>query len=186
MGLLYYILLGVGLSIDSFTASVSSGICIANIKIKDIFKIAICMSFFQALMPFIGWVLGVKFQSYIETFDHWIAFLLLGFLGLSMIHSAITSSEDEKIGATLSIKLLIGMGIATSIDAMAVGVSFGILDLSILIPLFIIGIVTFIFSFLGAWFGKKIGNKYNLGLEMFAGVVLLALGTKILIEHTCL
>lgn len=186
MGILYYILLGMGLSIDSFTASVSSGVCISKIKLKDIFRIALFMSFFQALMPFIGWILGIRFQSYIESYDHWIAFLLLGILGVNMIYSSITSEEDEKIALALSMKILIGMGIATSIDAMAVGVSFGVLDLSIMLPIFIIGAITFIFSFFGAWFGNKLGNKYNSGLELFAGIVLFGLGTKILIEHTCM
>lgn len=185
MGLFYYILLGIGLSIDSFTASVTSGVCISQIKVKNIIKIALFMSFFQALMPLIGWLLGSRFQIYIESFDHWIAFLLLGFLGVNMVISSLKSDEENQESKALSNRLLLGMAIATSIDAMAVGVSFGVLNLTIIIPVLIIGGITFIFSFFGAWCGNKLGDKYNSGLELFAGILLFGLGTKILIEHTC-
>lgn len=185
MSILYYIVLGIGLSVDSFTASVSSGVCISDLKIKHIVKIALLMSFFQALMPIIGWGLGVKFQHYIESFDHWIAFALLGIIGINMIISSFNNDDNSKDYGPSNTKLLAGMAIATSIDAMAVGVSFGLLNISIIVPVILIGVITFIFSFCGAWFGNKLGNKYNSGLEFMAGVVLFGLGTKILIEHTC-
>ncbi len=186
MGILYYLVLGVGLSIDSFTASVSSGVCASELRLKDIVKIALFMSFFQALMPVLGWIAGIKFQHYIESFDHWIAFVLLGFIGVNMIISSFRSEDDSKDYSPSNTKLLAGMAIATSIDAMAVGVSFGLLNISIIVPVLSIGLITFLFSFSGAWFGKKLGNKYNSGLSFFAGLVLFGLGVKILIEHTCL
>lgn len=186
MSILYYIILGIGLSVDSFTASVSSGVCVADLRFKHIIKIALFMSFFQAIMPLIGWGLGVRFQFYIESFDHWIAFILLGFIGVNMIFSSFSSDKDCKKYSPSNSRLLAGMAIATSIDAMAVGVSFGILNISIVLPVLLIGVITFIISFSGAWFGNKLGSRYNSRLELFAGIVLLGLGLKILIEHTCL
>lgn len=176
------ILIAVGLSMDSFAVSLSDGLCVKNLNVKKILTIALSLSIFQALMPLLGYLAGVGIESYIKEFDHWIAFLLLGFIGLKMIYEAFM---NKKNGAATELKLitLIGQSFATSIDALAVGISFALLDISILKPVVIIGFTTLIFSLLGLQLGKYFGKRIGKPVEIFGGLVLLGIGIKILIEH---
>ena len=142
------------------------------------------MAFFQALTPLIGWIAGSSFQHYIESFDHWVAFLLLLAIGGKMIYEGVKHKDKEKKSFSPTTNLmLIGMAIATSIDALIVGIGFGLLEVSIIIPILIIGGLTFLFSASGVMLGNKIGIRYNSGLEIFGGIILAGLGIKILVDH---
>jgi len=166
---------------DSFAVSISNGLTIKNLDKKKILIIASSLAFFQAIMPFIGWFAGIKVEKYIKEFDHWIAFSLLLFIGVKMIIEAFSEDEDKK--SELNFIRLIGQSIATSIDALAVGISFAILKMEILMSVIIIGVVTFIFSILGLQLGNFFGKKFGKYVEIFGGVVLIGIGVKILLEH---
>ena len=155
-----------------------------KVKIRNALKVASFMAFFQALTPLIGWLAGSSFQHYIESFDHWVAFLLLLAIGGKMIYEGVKHKDKEKKSFSPTTNLmLIGMAIATSIDALIVGIGFGLLEVSIIIPVLIIGGLTFLFSALGVLLGNKIGIRYNSGLEIFGGIILAGLGIKILVDH---
>ena len=182
MDILSIIMIAIGLSMDSFAVSISNGLTIRNLNKKKAVLIAISLAVFQALMPFIGWFAGLRIEKYIEAFDHWIAFGLLLFIGAKMIFEALINDEESK-GKELRFITLIGQSIATSIDALAVGISFAILKMEIITPVIIIGIVTFIFSILGLQLGKYFGKKLGKYVEIFGGLVLIGIGVKILLEH---
>ena len=175
------IFIAIGLSMDSFAVSISNGLTIKNLDKKKILIIASSLAFFQAIMPFIGWFAGIKVEKYIKEFDHWIAFSLLLFIGVKMIIEAFSEDEDKK--SELNFIRLIGQSIATSIDALAVGISFAILKMEILMPVIIIGVVTFMFSILGLQLGNYFGKKFGKYVEIFGGMVLIGIGVKILLEH---
>jgi len=178
------ILIAIGLCFDSFAVSVSSGIAIQKIKFFDATKIAFSLALFQGGMPILGWLIGEKLKDYLNIYDHWIAFILLSILGLKMIFESLKKEEEQKCFNPLNFWVLIGMSIATSIDALVVGFSIAFIDLPILISGFIIGAVTFIASMLGILFGKKTGNRFGKKMEILGGLILIGLGLKILLEHT--
>ena len=159
-------LIGVGLSMDAFAVSICKGLSMKKIKKKDVFIIALFFGGFQALMPFIGWFLGKGFESYITSIDHWIAFILLGIIGGKMLIDGIMMQ-----------------GIATSIDALAVGITFTFLNYPIVECMSIIGCTTFIISFIGVYIGKIFGSKYEHKAEIAGGIILIVIGLKILLEH---
>ncbi len=184
MNLFSLILIGVGLSIDSLAASITTGACCKQIKTKHIVKVAVFMAVFQGLMPYVGWLIGSSFKSVIEDYDHWIAFFLLFLIGFKLIYEGITASDDNCSNFNPSNNLLlIGMSIATSIDALVVGIGFGIIEINIYLAMLIIGVLTFMFSSSGVVIGRKIGNKINAGIDIFGGLVLIGLGIKILLSH---
>jgi putative Mn2+ efflux pump MntP len=176
------ILIAVGLSMDSFAVSISNGISIKDLNAKRVLTISLSLAFFQAAMPLIGWFAGIGAEKYIKEFDHWIAFLLLTFIGVKMIYEGIRNN-GEHMDSELKILTLIGQSFATSIDAFAVGVSFAFLDISIVSPVLIIGVITFVFSLIGLQLGKYFGKRIGKSAEVVGGVVLLGIGLKILIEH---
>jgi putative Mn2+ efflux pump MntP len=182
MDIFSIILIAIGLSMDSFAVAISNGLTIKNLNKKKALLIAISLAVFQALMPLIGWFAGMSIEKYIEAFDHWIAFGLLLFIGGKMIFEAFIN-KGESIGKELKFITLIGQSIATSIDALAVGISFAILKMEIIIPVIIIGVVTFIFSLLGLQLGSYLGKKLGKYVEIFGGIVLIGIGVKILLEH---
>ncbi len=182
MDILSIILIAVGLSMDSFAVSITNGLTIKNMTTKKVLLIAGSLAIFQALMPLLGWVAGVGVEKYIKEIDHWIAFILLGFIGVKMIYEGITKDESPKEHDLKPITL-IGQSIATSIDALVVGVSFAFLSLPIITPVIVIGIVTLVFSLFGLYLGKCFGKKLGSSIEIFGGIVLLGIGIKILIEH---
>ncbi|MCD7937765.1 MAG: manganese efflux pump MntP family protein [Tannerellaceae bacterium] len=180
------ILLAIGLSMDSLAVSVTGGAVIRDCTRRNIMKIALVMGGFQAGMTVIGYLIGKTFASYIEAFDHWIAFLLLLYLGGSMIYNSFATDEEDKKINPLENKTLMALGIATSIDALAIGLSFAVLQKTIVSPACIIGLVTFAFSGFGVYFGNKFGKMINIKLDLIGGIILIAIGTKILLEHTFL
>jgi putative Mn2+ efflux pump MntP len=177
------ILIAVALSMDSFAVSVTGGFILNDVKPKQAAKIAIFLAFFQGIMPFFGWLLGISVASKIQKYDHWIALLLLSFVGGRMIlESFKVSCEDYEYNPLCNNKLTY-LGIATSIDALIIGANLAFLNISILFSCVIISLITFIFSFSGVYIGSKIGAKYNLKAELIGGIILILIGIKILIEH---
>jgi putative Mn2+ efflux pump MntP len=182
MGIITILLIAIGLSMDSFAVSVSNGLTIRDLDIRKMILIAFSLAIFQALMPLFGWLAGVGVENYIKEFDHWIAFILLSFIGGKMIYEGIFKKDSLK-NSKLKIATLLGQSLATSIDAFAIGISFAFLDIEILFPVIIIGVITFIASIIGLYIGKYFGDKFGSSLEIFGGVVLVGIGLKILIEH---
>jgi len=183
MDFLYIILIAIGLSMDSFAVSITNGLTIQGLNVKRVLTISFSLAFFQAIMPLIGWFVGIGVESYIKDFDHWVAFVLLAFIGIKMIYEGFSDDEEKCSDTELKILTLLGQSVATSIDAFAVGISFAILKLEIITPVFIIGFVTFIISLFGLQLGKILGRKLGHSVEIFGGIVLLGIGIKILIEH---
>ena len=182
MDIISIILIAIGLSLDSFAVSVTNGLTIKDLNVKRILTISFSLAIFQALMPLIGWFAGIGVEKYIKEYDHWIAFLLLSFIGVKMIYEGFKKNDIEK-DTELKILTLIGQSFATSIDAFAVGISFALLNLSILISILIIGLITFIFSITGLQLGKYFGKRVGESVEILGGIVLICIGLKILIEH---
>nr|WP_320118698.1 manganese efflux pump MntP family protein [uncultured Marinifilum sp.] len=183
MELISIYLIALGLSVDSFAASVCSGLAIKNIQFYQAIKIAFFLALFQGGMPIIGWFAGWELKDLIKDFDHWIAFLLLAALGSKMIYESYNNKGSQPNFNPLKTSVLLSMSIATSIDALVVGFSMAIIAEQIWIPAIIIGLVTFIVSMTGMFLGKKIGAKLRRKSEFFGGFVLICIGLKILIEH---
>ena len=181
MGIISILLIAVGLAMDSLAVSISGGIFMKPFWLKQAMKLALTMGIFQGGMTLLGWLMGVSFSSYITAFDHWIAFILLGFLGGKMIYESF--GEEETTISSFSTKTLLTLGVATSIDALAVGVSMAFLKTSIYFPAFIIGFVTFALSLIGVISGYRFGKIKGINVELFGGIILIAIGVKILIEH---
>lgn len=186
MSLVEIILLAVGLSMDSLAVSVTSGAIIRQCTIRHVVKIASVLAFFQAMFTLAGYLLGYGFLKLIEAFDHWIAFGLLLYLGGRMIWESLSQKEEEERMNPLCLKTLCGLGIATSIDALAVGVSLALLKGSLSQIVLIVALVTFLFASFGVCFGSKVGKRINLKLDLIGGLILIGIGVKILIEHTLL
>jgi putative Mn2+ efflux pump MntP len=182
MDLFIIIIVAIGLSIDTFAVSISSGIAYQEISFFNACKIALTLAFFQTMMPFAGWGLGEQLRVYIASFDHWIAFGLLSVLGLKMMVSSLKKHEDKKFNPLHPLTLFT-ISIATSIDALAVGFTFAIVQIPILYAGFIIGSVTYIASMLGILIGKKLKSKNSALVEIIGGLILIGIGIKILIEH---
>jgi putative Mn2+ efflux pump MntP len=183
MELLTIILIAIGLSFDTFAVSVSSGLILKKIDFINATKIAVTLAVFQAAMPLIGWLAGSGIKNYAESFDHWIAFGILSVLGGKMIYESFETNPENRSFNPLDFKVMIGMAIATSIDALIVGFSFALLNYKILLSVGIIGFVTYVVAMLGMLFGKKIGERMGRRMEILGGVMLILIGLKILIEH---
>lgn len=183
MSFLEIVLLAVGLSMDSLAVSVTGGALIQNYKHYHMLKIGSVMGIFQAGMTIAGYMAGMSFKKYITVFDHWIAFLLLLYIGGKMIYESTQKQEKEDKTDPLSYKTLCSLGIATSIDALAVGISLACIESGITLEALTIGIITFLLSAFGVYFGNHFSLKINLKLDLIGGLILIAIGTKILIEH---
>ena len=177
------ILIAIGLSMDSLAVCVTSGGVMKHCSILHTIKIATVMAVFQASMTAIGYFVGLGFEKYINAFDHWIAFFLLFYLGGKMIYESRKEEKEDTPQNPLNNKTLCTLAIATSIDALAVGISLGILGSPLLLQTLTIGIVTFLFSAFGIHFGCVFGRKINLELDLIGGFILIGIGIKILIEH---
>lgn len=181
-----FLLIGIGLSMDAFAVSICKGLAMRKVNKKQALVIGLFFGGFQALMPFIGWALGIQFQSYITNIDHWIAFVLLVFIGGKMIVEAVKPEEEEAVEVMdqpLDIKEMFLLAIATSIDALAVGVTFAFLDYPIVEAISIIGVTTFVISTGGVYIGNFFGSRYKNKAELAGGLILVLLGVKILLEH---
>lgn len=185
MSLWELVLIAVGLSMDAFAVSICKGLSMTKLNYKNGAVIALFFGVFQAVMPLIGWFLGTQFSRYITAFDHWVAFVLLAFIGGKMVWEALHPSEEETgDGDKLDIKELFVLAVATSIDALAVGITFALLpDISIGWAVSLIGVITFALSFAGVIIGNKFGSKYEKKAELLGGIILVGIGAKILIEH---
>ena len=177
------LLIAVGLAMDAFAVSITSGITIDCLKIRYAFRIALFFGLFQAFMPIIGWLAGVGLKQYVEKFDHWIAFGLLVFIGGKMIYEAVWIREVEKKCDPLNVIVLLGLAVATSIDALAVGVTFAFIRVPIITPAIIIGVITFFISLCGVFIGNRMGDRLGSKMEVIGGVILIGIGVKILFQH---
>lgn len=187
MGIIELALIGAGLSMDAFAVSVCKGLGMKRLNMRQAFVIALFFGVFQAVMPVIGWVLGTGFQSYISPVDHWIAFALLAFIGGKMLFDAFHDDERDddaaSANAPLDLKELTMLAIATSIDALAVGITFAFLQVDIVPALTLIGVITFALSFAGVAIGHFFGARFEKPATIVGGVVLILIGLKILLEH---
>lgn len=182
MHIIELIMIAIGLSMDAFAVSVSNGMAIPNLRLKDALKFGFYFGFFQALMPLIGWAAGRLFSSYITAFDHWIAFILLAYIGGKIIYDALQHDCEEAKGNT-QFGVMIVLAIATSIDALAAGVTFAFLPVSIFSSILIIGLITFVICSVGALLGKCAGCALGSRAQILGGVILIIMGLKILVEH---
>lgn len=179
-------LIGIGLAMDAFAVSICKGLAMEKVNKKQALIIGLYFGGFQGLMPLIGWFLGIRFQKYITSIDHWIAFVLLVFIGGKMILEAIRDKDDEQIvekDLPLNHKEMFLLAVATSIDALAVGITFAFLDTPIVEAVVIIGLVTFFLSILGVVVGNFFGTLYKKKAEIAGGIILIVIGAKILLEH---
>lgn len=183
MGFWELLLLGVGLSMDAFAVSVCKGLAMKKATLKAELTCGVWFGGFQALMPLIGFFLGTLFAEAIQAFDHWIAFGLLALIGGNMLKEAL-SGEEEAADADLSVKTMFLMAVATSIDALAVGISLAMAgDVNIWVAVSLIGVTTFVLSAIGVAVGNIFGSRYEKKAELAGGVILILLGIKILLEH---
>ena len=182
MGIIELFIIAVGLSMDAFAVAICKGLSNKTVRKRDMAVTGLWFGGFQALMPTIGYFLGKQFEQYITAVDHWIAFFLLVIIGANMIKEAL-AKEDEQVNASFSPKAMFPLAIATSIDALAVGVTFAFLKVNILIAVLFIGCITFLCSAAGVTIGNIFGAKYKSKAELAGGVVLILMGIKILIEH---
>ena len=187
MGFVELFLIAVGLSMDAFAVSVGKGLSMKRLDLKQAFVIALFFGGFQALMPLIGWALGAQFAHFVESVDHWIAFGLLAFIGGKMIwdalHDEAGGDDGAGDGASLSIRELFVLAIATSIDALAMGVTFAFLQVEIVSAVALIGVTTFALSLAGVAIGHQFGARWEKASALIGGIVLIAIGCKILFEH---
>ena len=200
MSIIEIIVIAIGVSMDAFAVAICKGLSVSNRNISQSIKdknkynskitknygdyiiIGLYFGLFQAIMPIIGYMLGVRFQQVVENVDHWFAFILLSGIGANMIKEAF-QIEHESLNDKTDFKTMIGLAIATSIDALAIGVTFAILRINIFTTSLIIGLITFVISVIGVQIGSKVGNKYGKKAEAFGGIVLIIIGIKTLISH---
>ncbi len=186
MKLLNIILIAIGLSMDAFAVSIANGITIKQNRMPNALKMAFSFGMFQAIMPVIGWLAGRTLVDFVSSVDHWIAFGLLLYIGAEMIYEAVKPGgceEETKDCAGLDASRLFILSVATSIDALAVGITFAFLNISIIYPVITIGLITFAFSFAGFFSGNRLGLMFGNKIEILGGCILIGIGLKIMIEH---
>lgn len=181
MSFLELCIISVGLAMDAFAVSICKGLSVKKLKFKHMLIVGGYFGVFQGLMPVIGYLLSVGFEKYITAVDHWIAFILLGLIGANMIKESL--GDEEKIDDSFTFKAMLPLAIATSIDALAVGVTFAFLNVNILLAVSLIGIITFVLSAIGTKIGNVFGEKFKNKAEFFGGIILILMGLKILLEH---
>lgn len=183
MTLAELIIIAIGVSMDAFAVSISKGLASPALKPKNALTAGFWFGGFQALMPVVGYYLGVSFADLVSSVDHWIAFVLLGIIGGNMIKESF-EKDSEKVEADFSVKAMFPLAIATSIDALAIGISMAFLGVNIWTAILLIGITTGLFSFAGVYVGRFFGCRYKSKAEFVGGFILFAMGLKILLEHT--
>ncbi|MBF0750666.1 MULTISPECIES: manganese efflux pump MntP family protein [unclassified Pasteurella] len=176
-------IIALGLSMDAFAVAISKGLAMRSFRWKQGLIIALCFGCFQAMMPFIGYVLGSQFSAMIQNWDHWVAFILLLLIGTNMIREGFTEEEEEQISEIINVKRLLTLGLATSVDALAVGISFAFLHVNIIEAVWVIGFTTFMIYFIGVKSGHFLGKKFKSKAEIFGGLILMIMGVKVLFEH---
>ena len=186
MGIIELLVIAVGLSMDAFAVSICKGLSVCKVRPMNAMSVALWFGGFQALMPVLGYFLGVSFADFVSNVDHWIAFILLGIIGGKMLKESFERDECCEVNPDFSFKTMLAMAIATSIDALAVGVSFAFLKVNIWYAVLLIGITTGAFSAVGIYLGNVFGSRYKSKAEFAGGFILVAMGVKILLEHTIL
>lgn len=182
MDIISILLIAVGLAMDALAVSICKGLALRDPEVKSVLVIGIWFGGFQALMPVIGFLLGGAFYDLISDYDHWIAFGLLAVIGLNMIRESLTNDEED-MDADIGIATMFVLAVATSIDALAVGITFALDGTDIVLPVIVIGAVTLILSMVGVKIGSKVGSSFGKHAELLGGLILIAIGTKILLEH---
>ena len=182
MGAIEILLISIGLAMDAFAVSVCKGLAMKKMSWKKAIIIGLYFGIFQAVMPVIGYFLGTTFERFITNVDHWIAFILLVGIGINMVKEAF-DKESENRNDNVDVKTMLVLSIATSIDALAIGITFACLKIHIVMPVIAIGLITFIISVIGVKIGNRFGDKYEKKAEIMGGVILILLGIKILLEH---
>ena len=183
MGIITIIFISTGLAMDAFAVSIVYGVTINRKSVPQAFKIAFSFGLFQAIMPLFGWLAGQTLKDFIASVDHWIAFIVLTYIGVKMIYEALKRGRcRENECGNLYIPKLIMLSLATSIDALAVGLTFAFLNISIIYPVIIFGLMTFVLSFIGFFAGNKLGRVFSSKIEIFGGCILIGIGLKILLE----
>ena len=183
MDVITIILIALGLAMDALAVSITNGIVIKNLKMLHAFRVALVFGLFQALMPALGWLAGLGLKNFISGVDHWIAFGLLTAIGVKMISESFKTGASRSGDAALATSLLLVLSVATSIDALAVGLTLAFLDVLLIIPVVIIGAVTFGMSFAGVYVGNRFGTLLGRKMETVGGLILIGIGVKILIQH---
>ena len=183
MNTITIIFIAFGLAMDAFAVALASGIALKANKAYNAFKMALFFGVFQMVMPILGWLGGTGFRNFISSFDHYIAFGLLMFVGCKMIYESMKIKDVEEKTNPFNAKVLFILAVATSIDAFAIGLTFAFLKVAIVTPVIVIGIVTFAVSFAGVFIGNKIGHFFERRIEVVGGLILIVIGVKILIEH---
>jgi putative Mn2+ efflux pump MntP len=184
MSFLTILVIAVGLAMDAFAVSIASGSAYRQLKVRHALRIALFFGGFQALMPLIGALAGLSVKRYIAGYDHWIAFVILIAIGVKMIYESFKITQAEKNNNPTDILILLALSVATSIDALAIGVTLSLVAASIITAVLVIGLVTFVLSYAGVMIGKKFGHIFESKIEAVGGLVLIILGVKILLEHT--
>ena len=183
MGFIELFLIAVGLSMDAFAVAIGKGLSVQRVKPQQALITGLWFGVFQALMPLIGFFCGICFSDFVESVDHWIAFVLLGAIGFNMIHDSFSHNEETN-NSNFTSRIMLPLAVATSIDALAVGVSFAFIKVDIIPAISIIGITTLTLSFIGVYIGNIFGSRYKSKAEFMGGALLILMGIKILIEHT--
>lgn len=183
MSLIELFLIAVGLSMDAFAVAICKGLATSRVKFSNMVVTGLWFGLFQALMPLLGYMLGVNFSSIIQSVDHWIAFVLLSLIGLNMIREAVSSDDDDEGNCSYAPSVMFPLAIATSIDALAVGVSFAFLAVDIVPAVLFIGVCTLTLSCAGVKMGAVFGDRFKSKAEIAGGVILMLMGLKILLEH---
>ncbi|MBI4687055.1 MAG: manganese efflux pump [Nitrospirae bacterium] len=183
MTTLTILLIAVGLAMDAFAVSITSGLAIKQLRIRHALMIALSFGLFQAIMPVVGWFEGTSLRGFIEDIDHWVVFGILSIMGVKMIFESTKMDSDKKEQNPLHLFTLFMLSLATSIDALAVGLSLSFLKVSIIEPAIIIGLVTFVLSLIGVFIGERFGHFFEKKIEIAGGLILIGIGVKILIEH---
>ena len=182
MSIVEVLFIGISLAMDAFAVAICKGLSMKKLEWKKVLIISVYFGFFQALMPVVGYYLGATFTNLVSSIDHWIAFILLAVIGVDMIKNSF-DDEVEKRNDKVDFKTMIVLAIATSIDALAVGITFAFLEVNLIHAVCFIGVITFILSVLGVKIGNKFGDKFQNKAELLGGTVLLIIGLKILLEH---
>jgi len=184
MNILTIIVIAIGLAMDAFAVSIATGATYKKSGNTHAFKMAFAFGGFQAIMPIVGWLAGLTLREFIRDYDHWVAFILLAFIGSKMIYESFKIKRVQDQTDTLSTAMLLVLALATSIDALAVGITFSfLLAGSLAIAVIIIGLITFALSYAGFYIGKRFGHFFETGIETVGGLILIGIGVKILLEH---
>ena len=183
MNFLTIFVIAVGLAMDAFAVSIASGAAYKQLKVRHTLRIALFFGGFQAFMPLIGALAGLSVKDYIADYDHWIAFVILAAVGGKMIYESFKITEAEKNNSPSNILVLLALSVATSIDALAIGITLSLVAASIITAVIVIGLVTFVMSYIGVMIGKRFGHIFENKIEAIGGLVLIILGVKILLEH---